>query len=304
MTKAELLAKLDEQALRDIAQSENYKIPPNFGKRNIVKYLEGMLTLQKIKEYTAEAYEKETKRTIIHETIKEKGIRLSKKETTKIQFDERQVFRELDKQKVDLSVLEAIANYLDEPIPKGKGFQLYDSVSPKTLQYLDRVFVKNESDSQGRCLEFRTAPFLKRINRSIKRVEIRKRFPSVSEIDVTGFDSQNRVLAIAECKDTRPLKSQLAEWIENSRLIFLANKGSLETSYFITTDKLTTGNLDYIRLHKEIDQDSGQLKIVSGLFERIKRNLGDEKSFSETGRVYLSIFQERDGQFTKIFPRK
>lgn len=82
MTKAELLAKLDENSLREIVKNESFSIPKNYGKRDLVKYLEGMLTLEKIKEYTAEVYEKETKRTIIHETIKEKGIRLKTKETT------------------------------------------------------------------------------------------------------------------------------------------------------------------------------------------------------------------------------
>ena len=118
MTKAEVLAKLDENALREIAKKVDFSVPKNYSKRDLVKYLEGMLTLEKIKEYTAEVYEKETKRTIIHETIKEKGIRVKAKETTIIKFDKLSLIRELSGQKIDLQILKAVAKQNGRTYPQ------------------------------------------------------------------------------------------------------------------------------------------------------------------------------------------
>lgn len=95
MTKAQLLSKLDEKALRNIAKNEQLKVPKSYQKPDLVKFLEGTLTLQKIKEYTLEAYERTTEREIIRETIKEKGIRIKTDETTTIRFNKRVVIKQL-----------------------------------------------------------------------------------------------------------------------------------------------------------------------------------------------------------------
>ena len=56
-SKADFLAKLDEERLKTIARNEGLStIPRTFGKRELVKYLDGTLTLEKIKEYVAEVY--------------------------------------------------------------------------------------------------------------------------------------------------------------------------------------------------------------------------------------------------------
>lgn len=305
MTKVELLSKLDENALRNIAKNEELSVPKNYGKRDLVKFLNGMLTLEKIKEYTAEVYEKETKRTIIHETVKEKGIRISKKETTKVQFDKLQIIRELNKQKIDLRILEAIANLISEPIPKGKGMELYDKMTDNMLQYLNRIFVDGEFDGIGKFLEFRTANFIKQdFGSEVKRVETRHRFDKIGEIDVVGFDSNDKPLVMAECKGQKPIKDEMAKWLENTRRVFLENPNSLIASYFVTSKRLTPENFEYVEATKDIDAKKGQLTLIKGKLERLGQLFNDDRSSAESGKVYLSIYEVRQGQFTKIFPRK
>ena len=261
--------------------------------------------MEKIKEYTAEVYEKETKRTIIHETIKEKGIRVKAKETTIIKFDKLSLIRELSGQKIDLQILKAVANRMGEHIPNGKGFELYDQMSEKMLEYLNRIFVEQELDSEGRFIEFRTADFIKQKYRTqIKRVEIRPRFDKIGEIDVVGFDSEDKPLVMAECKGKRPIKDEMAKWLENTRRVFHENDKTLIESYFVTSNKLTPENLKYIEDCEDVDAKKGQLMTVRGIIERGIRYLKDDKSPSESGKVYLSIYEVRKGEYTKIFPRK
>ena len=305
MTKAELLSKLNEQSLRNIAKNEEIPIPKTFGKRDLVKYLEGRLTLGKIKEYTAEMYEKETKRTIIHETVKEKGIRLKAKETTKIQFNKLQVIRELNRQKIDLCVLEEIANQISEPRPKGKSFVLYDKMTDNMLQYLNRIFVSQEFDRIGKFLEFRTANFIKQnFGSKIKRIETRHWFDKIGEIDVVGFDIHDKPLVMAECKGKKPIKDEMAKWLENTRRVFLENRNSLVESYFVTSKRLTPENFEYVEASNGMEPKKGQLKVISGTLERLGQLFNDERSRSESGTVYLSMYEVRQGQFTKVFPRK
>ncbi len=307
MTKAELLSKLDEEALRKIAKNEELSIPKNYGKRDLVKYLNGMLTLEKIKEYTAEVYEKETKRTtVIHETIKEKGIRIKAKETTKIKFDKLEVIRELtQEEKIDLSVLDDIAKNLGEPAPKGKGFSLYDKMSDKMLDYLNRIFVKKESEGHGLFLEYRTANFIKCKNKKVNQIRIRvKPCLEVKQLDVVGFDSKDIPLVMAECKDTSVKVDYLDKWIENTKRLFDFSKGILEESFFVTSKKLTEECLRHIETHKDIDAKRGQLKVVGGWFERGINYLSDNRDLNKSGRVYLSIYEVRQNEFTKVFPKK
>ena len=161
-TKADLLSKLDENCLKTIAKSEGYPVPKTFGKRELVKYLDGLLTLEKIKEYTAEVYEKETKREIIKETIKERGIKVKVKESEKVEISKPQLINEVisSKAKVDKAVIEELATYLHEPMPKGSGYNLYNNMNEKMLEMVHRIFIKNESDGKGRFLEFQFANFL------------------------------------------------------------------------------------------------------------------------------------------------
>jgi len=308
MTKAELLSKLDEESLRKIAKNEEFSIPKNYGKRDLVKYLEGTLTLEKIKEYTAEIYEKETKRTIIHETVKENGIRIKAKETTKITFDKSKVIIELtQKEKVDFTVLEDIAKRLEVPPPSGKGLSLYGKMNDKMLDFLNRIFVEKESDGYGLFLEYRTANFIKKqFGSKVKRIEVRCRkfFSEIGEIDVVGFDSENKPIVMAECKDRKAKKEDLDKWITNTRKLYQSHDCSLEESYFSTSKRLTNENFERIENSNEVDAERGQLKATKGIGQQLRQFANTNKGFKESGSVNLSMYEVRQNQFVKIFPRK
>ena len=208
-------------------------------------------------------------------------------------------------EKIDSSVLNELANKLKEPTPNGRGSDFYDKMTDNLLEKINRIFIKKESDGKGVFLEFRTANFIMRNSKlKITRIATRHKFPEIGEIDVVGFDAEDKPIVIAECKDRHAKKEDVAKWIQNSRQIFLANDCSLEKSYFVTSDKLTDENFEYIEKSKEIDAKSGQLKTISGKLERFGQYLKDNKSFGESGKVFLSVYEVRQNQFTQIFPRK
>lgn len=138
----------------------------------------------------------------------------------------------------------------------------------------------------------------------IKRVEVRHTFPEISEIDVVGFDSKDKPIVMAECKDRAVKKEDLDKWITNSRKLFQDYNCSLEHSYFVTSKKLSNENFERIEKSNDVDSKRGQLKVISGILERGLNFLNNGKGLNESGKVYLSIYEVRQGQFTKVFPRK
>jgi hypothetical protein len=238
-TKADLLSKFDEGSLKKIAKGEGYPIPKTFGKPELVKYLEGMLTLEKIKEYTAEVYENETKREIIRETVKERGVRVKVLETERIEITKPQLVTEImnynNQEKIHKLVLQQIGNTLHQPIPKGTGFNLYHNMSDPMLQTVHSIFVKRESDKEGRNLEVQFANFLmNQTDLDIKRLEIRyKLSDTIGEIDIVGFDDKNKPVLMAESKDRQVKWEDMDKWIGNIRRIYTDLGGSLKEAYFI-----------------------------------------------------------------------
>lgn len=305
--KSDLLSKLDENKLKKIAKKEGLtKIPANYGKRDLVKYLDGVLTLQEVKSYTIETYEKETNREIIRETIKEKGARqrFETKETAQLELGKADLILKLteNKEKIDKSVLEAMANYMHESIPNGSGYSLYKKMSEKFLERLYRVFVEKETDGKGRYLEYRFANFIK--NKStcdIARLKIRYDLPKVGEIDVLGFDSDDKPVFIAECKD-RPVKYEdIDKWISNVKRAYSEYGGSLTEAYFVGSAGYTDGTIKRLEDSNEINPKKGYVSLGGKAF--IKDFLLNDRSTSDSGKVFIKVYDVRGNQFLKILPR-
>jgi len=115
-TKAELLSRLDEGKLQRLAKKEGLKvILKTFGKRDLVKYLEGVLTLEQVKEYVGEYYEREIEREVIREKIRERGVKVAKRVATRVTFDRSNAILEIQRrekeEKISQEVLEQIADY-------------------------------------------------------------------------------------------------------------------------------------------------------------------------------------------------
>ena len=202
MANTDFLLELKKNDLKEIAQKEGLKaIPKNYEKEDFVKFLDGVLTSEKIKKYREEYYERETVRDIhIHEKIKEKGFKKEKEETTKISLNRHEAIVNLQKERISKKVLEEIANFLHEPLPMGSGVKLYDSMNEKMLNVVKEIFIDNKEDKTGRYFEFRCANWIDYNERGISRIEVRHKFPKIGEIDITGFDQQDEPALMAECK--------------------------------------------------------------------------------------------------------
>ena len=148
MANTDFLLELKKNDLKEIAQKEGLKaIPKNYEKEDFVKFLDGVLTSEKIKKYREEYYERETVRDIhIHEKIKEKGFKKEKEETTKISLNRHEAIVNLQKERISKKVLEEIANFLHEPLPMGSGVKLYDSMNEKMLNVVKEIFIDNKED--------------------------------------------------------------------------------------------------------------------------------------------------------------
>lgn len=236
-------------------------------------------------------------------TKTEKGKKIRKNDTSQVCSNKNELIQEIANEKINVLILEELARNLKRPFLKGKGVGLYKKMDEVMLDFINRIFVKKESDGRGLFLEYRTANFIKQKSKvKIDRIEIRHEF-SGDEIDVTGFNSKGKPVVIAECKDKHARKEDIAKWIKNSKQLFQDYKGSLEESYFVTSDKLTGQNYSYVEDFPDINSEEGVLT-VHGLFRGIIRNLGDDKPLTKSRGVSMSIYEVRQNQFTKVFPRK
>jgi hypothetical protein len=213
------------------------------------------------------------------------------------------LIEEIANEKINSIVLEELARNLNRPFPKGKNIELYNKLDDVMLDFINRIFVKKESDGKGLFLEYRTANFIKQeFKQKIKRIEIRHKF-SGDEIDVTGFNTKGKPVVIAECKDKHAKKEDISKWITNSKKLFHDYKGSLEESYFVTSNKLTGPNYTYIETFPEINSEEGVLK-VHGLLRGLFKNLSDDKTVTGSRGIALNVYEVRQNEFVKIFPKK
>jgi hypothetical protein len=289
MAKTDFLLELDKKALRDIAQKEGLKtIPKNYEKDDFVKFLEGVLTVEKIKRYREEYYERETERDIhIHEKVKESGFRSEKEEITKISVNRHEAIVNLQKERISKKVLEEIANYLHEPLPSGSGVRLYDNLNEKMLNVVKEIFLDNKEDKTGRYFEFRCANWLDLNEKRITRVELRHKFPKIGEIDIVGFDEYDDPLIMAECKDRPVSFEDVDKWMANLDKLN-SEFPSLAKAYFFSSKGYTQGVVDRVKNNNNVDPSTGIMEIKRGILSKYY--------------VALKIYDNRGDKFLKQFP--
>jgi hypothetical protein len=100
-------------------------------------------------------------------------------------------------------------------------------------------------------------------------------------------------------------KEDIAKWIMNSIESARAQKfnGSLQESYFVTSDKLTEQSYSFLADYKDVDAKEGVLK-VHGLLRGLFKNLGDDKTVTGSRGIALNVYKVRQNEFVKIFPKK
>ena len=289
MARTDFLLKLDKKDLKNIAQKEGLKtIPKNYEKDDFVKFLEGVLTTEKIKQYREEYYEKETVRDIhIHEKIREKGFKTESVENTKITMNRHEAIVNLQKERISKKVLEEIANFLHEPLPSGSGVKLYDDMNDKMLNVVREIFFDKTEDKTGRYFEFRCANWLDYNEKGLSRLEVRHKFPKIGEIDIVGFDYEDEPALMAECKDRTVSFEDVDKWIANMEKL-VQEYPNLSKAYFFSSKGYSQGVVDRVKNNSNVDPYSGEYTIKKGIIS---------KSY-----VILKVYDNRGDKFLRQFP--
>ena len=94
-------------------------------------------------------------------------------------------------------------------------------------------------------------------------------------------------------------------WIsgfQTFKRVYSEYEGSLQEAYFVGSNGYTEGTVKRIEDLKEINPKKGILKM--GSLSLIKDFLNTGKGISESGKVFIEIYDVRQNQFVKILPRK
>lgn len=178
----------------------------------------------------------------------------------------------------------------------------YNRIAEKLLERLYRVFIEKETDGEGRYLEYRFANYILRHSKEyISRLKIRSRLAKIGEIDVLGFDENDRPSLIAEVKD-RPVRYEdIDKWVSNVKRAYSEYGGSVMEAYFVGSAGYTEGTIKRLEDSNEIDAKKGYIKL--GATAIAKDFCSWNKDIRELGKVFFKIFDVRGNQFVKVLPR-
>lgn len=296
MPKFAFLGELDEDNLRNIAKDEGLDpIPRNYDKEDLIKYLQGILTIEKSKKYERMYMEREVERDIhIHEKIKEKSVRSQSEEETRIILSRERKILELMKVKIQKEVLSVIANKLHEKEPEGSKQRLFEEMSDGYLQRSYEIFVELKHDRTGKNFEYLCANWLMGKG-EIEKLETDHEFHGVGEIDVVGFDDNMLPIVIAECKDRPVIKDDIDKWITNTVSLYNQFSSKIEekhhghlhiNSFFLTSERITQEVLERYKNHK------------------VKENGVYQKIPLISPKAYLNIYEVKGNKFEQKFPKK
>lgn len=297
MPSTSFLKKLGDNDLEELVKKEGLRtIPKNYEREDLIKYLEGVLTTEKIKKYQSKFSEREIERDIhIHERVKERSLETTSFERTRTKFDRNSAIISLSKAKVSKQVVESVTDYLHEAMPSGGGVNFYDKMNDKTLRLLYDTFVEKSPDISGVSFEFLCTDWLVHKYAEIRRVENRHKFPKIGEIDIVGYDSGDLPIVVAECKDRNVSYSDVDKWIRNSEKLTNEYAGQLYKdaeirilqSFFFTSKGFSQGVVDRLRNDDKIKDDF--YVINKGVFK------GGKISFEP------HMYDVRDGKFYREF---
>ncbi len=296
MSHSGFLEELNEDELRELVRKEGMKvIPKNYEKEDMIKFLDGVLTAEKIKKYSKEYSEREIERDIhIHEKIKEKSSNSQFVEETKVTISREKKILDLMKRKIQKEVLSVIANKLHEKEPEGSKQSLYENMSDTFLQKAYDIFVEGKMDRSGRNFEYLCANYLLGTE-EVEKLETDHDFHGIGEVDIVGFDDNMLPVIIAECKDRTALKEDVDKWITNTIGLYDKFSSKIEekhrgktrmTSYFFTSERITQEVLERYKSHKVKDDGTYQKYPVI------------------TPKSNLFIFEVKGTKFERKFPKK
>ena len=294
MSKNNFLQELNVETLKEIAQKEGMtKVPKNYEKEDLVRYLEGVLTSAKIKLYKSEYFERVTERETktIREKISEKGLRESMAEVSISNFDRNSAITSLMRFHPNKIVVEAIANKIRENLPNGSGIHYYDKMSDRMLQTLYDVFVDKKEDKTGRYFEYRCGQHIVDNTSYVVNIDfdVRNRDTNNIEIDIIGYRADNSIRVFAECKDRNSVQySDITKWLKNAEILY--DLGA-KSAVFYSSAGYTQGTIDKVRTMKNIsDEDGFYIIEEGGMFRKEKA-------------IKISLYELRNDKFYRVFPK-
>lgn len=167
---------------------------------------------------------------------------------------------------IDRLVLNELANNLKEPSIRENSPD-YKKMTQNMLEHIYRIFVKKESDTEGKFLEYRFANFVRKHDKfKVKRIETRcKDYPSISrDLDIIFFDENGNPTAMAECKDTKMKNSDLDKWLSNLKSLYALNKNSFRKAYFVSSKPITKEAINRFKNMQEVDSKKGHINMIYG----------------------------------------
>lgn len=293
MPKDNFLQQLNVETLKEIAQKEGMtKVPKNYEKEDLVKYLDGVLTSAKIKLYKSEYFERviERETKTVKEKISERGLSESSAEISVSTFDRNSAITSLMRLHPNKMVVEAIANKIRENIPSGSGIHYYDKMSDKMLKTLYDVFIDKTEDKSGRYFEYRCGQHLADNTTNVVKLEfdVKNRDTNNIEMDIIGYRADGTIRVMAECKDRKSvLYDDITKWLKNAELLY--DLGA-KSAVFYSSAGYTQGTIDRIRTMKDVYEEDGYYVIEGGgMFKK-------EKS------IKISLYELRNDKFYRVFP--
>lgn len=293
MANSDFLQELNLDTLKEIAQNEGMsKVPVNFEKEDLVKYLVGVLTTQKLRFYKKEFYERVIERDVktVHEKITERGFTSESAELNETTFDRNSAIMNLARSRINKMVIEEIANRTRENIPNGSGFSFWDKMSDNMLQTLHEVFIDKKDDKRGRFFEFRCAEWLARKDKSISKlgIDVKNSQTNNIEMDIIGYRADGSIRFMAECKDRSVKYPDITAWLKRAESLY---EEGLKTTYFFSSAGYTQGTIDRVETMPNVFKEDGAYVIDSGgIFKKEKT-------------IEIAIYDVRNGKFREEFPK-
>lgn len=299
-----MIGKLDAEQLKKIADSEGIRYPASADKAFLSMLVGGVLSYEKVKEYVVQYTEEEIEReTTVKEKIRRTVVRTSLREVKRIDVPKEKMIVELTKAKISKTVIEQIAEYYRSRFEFKKNMvELLELLSDGALAGLYTSFCEMQSDPQGRFFEWRMGEYIHDKNK-IETIKFRQKIVGRDgvpyDIDVAGFNSDGKLVAIAECKSRggSPTKEDVTKWLAATEQISKAAIGeSVRISRFASISPYTQ---DVIKLVKGRGGDNGDLRVFNpkGMLKGFLAN----SDFRTT--VAIGLLEEREGNVLSIYPK-
>jgi hypothetical protein len=233
----------------------------------------------------------------LHKIDKPKTINLFK---TSLKPSRAEIINILQKNKLKLdhSIIEEFGRkYRFHPTKRRDLFETYDAFTDEALEATYDCFINHEYDSKGRFLEYRFGQWLISKDKQVEKIEIDKTIQGIGEIDVVGYDKEDKMVCIGECKalKSKASKEQIDPWLRTVELLYRRTEDALKRAYFVNVAGFTDGIKTRMLENKNLD-NKGLLKIKWGF-----DITWSSTSFGKKG-VNIFLCEERSGKIMQVFP--